>query len=105
MEQPKYSMVYGTIDTVKTKLSAENGIMIGYTVVLPNFTTAATAVLTIIDNDGYTVYTGDAKNKNATSVVMGLTVPMGSGYVITLTLNAQSGGAATAVVKTYIKKE
>jgi hypothetical protein len=103
MSQPKLNFTYATSDLAKSALISENGVMIGYTAVLPNFTTAATAVLTILDDDGYTVYTGSSKSKNATSVTMGLTIPMGIGYTATLTLNDVAGGAFTAVIKLYVE--
>ena len=83
----------------------ENGFIKAYVLVLPNFTTAASAILSIIDTDGHILYTGDSKNKNATYVVTGLDIPMGYGYTAKLTLNAASGGAHDAIVKLYIKKE
>jgi hypothetical protein len=102
LAQPKLTMAFGTTDSHKSASISENGVMIGYTVVLPNFATAATGVLTILDDDGYTVYTGSAQNKNATSVVMGLTVPMGENYTATITLNAGAGSALTVVLKLYV---
>src|SRR5574343_1480359 len=89
------------LETEKSCKLFENGIMIGYTFVLPQ-TSAANATLTIKDKDGYTVYTGDAKNDNATYTVMGLTVPMGYEYTATVTFNIAVGDAYNVPLKLYI---
>lgn len=103
MEEAKRTLTYAAGDTAKSATITEaNGIMIGYALVQPNYTTAASGILTILDKDSYTVYTGDSKNDNGTVVVMGLTVPIADGYTATLTLNDVAGGAHSAVVKLYI---
>ena len=104
MIEAKRTLTYAATDTAKSSTITEaEGIVLGYTLVLPQ-TSAASAILTIKDRDGYTVYTGDAKNDNGTSVVITMTglCPIGYSYTITLTFNAQVGDAYTPVVKLYI---
>lgn len=104
METPKETLGFTTLDTEKSFTIRENGVMIGYTLVLPQ-TSAANAILTIKDDDGYTVYTGDAKNDNQTVTVMGLDIPIVKGSTATVTLNTGAGGAYDVVVKIYVKKQ
>lgn len=102
MTEIKETLTYAAGDSAKSTTLFENGIMIGYTLVQPNYTTAVSGILTIKDKDSYTVYTGDSKAENTTAVVMGLTIPMGREYTATLTLNDVAGGAHTATLKLYI---
>ena len=106
MEEAVRTLSFVTADTAKSATIMEaEGIVLGYTLVLPQ-TSAASGILTIKDTDGYTVYTGDSKNDNQTVTVVSMTglAPIGYGYTITITPNAQAGGAHDCVVKLYIAK-
>ena len=107
MEEIKKTLTYtALLDTLSETIvdNGSDGVLLGYTLVLPNFTTAVSAILTIKDRDGYTVYTGDAKNENVTSTVINMSglCPFGRSYVATVTLNAAAGGTHVAVLKLYV---
>jgi hypothetical protein len=107
MVRVKNTFTYATGDTAKTQTISENGFIRSIVYVLPNFTTAATGVLTIKDTDGNTLYTSAAINDNnlsAPQLVSSLVIPVDYGYTATLTLNDVAGGAHTGYVNLYINE-
>ena len=88
-------LTFADADTVKSALPRVEGLLWQITVVLPNFATAATAVLTITDKDGYNIYTSGSLAKNGTRQCFAPTstfpVPIDSGCTFALTLNAGAG--------------
>ena len=101
------TLTFATADTVMSALPRVEGLLWQITVVLPNFTTAATAILTITDKDGYNIYTSGSLAKNGTHLCRTPTstfpVPIDSGCTFTLTLNDQAGGAHVAEVVAWVK--
>ncbi len=83
-----------------------NGIIIDYVLVLPNFTTAATANLSIQNADGYVHYLStDNFAENGTRLKNAVEIPVDYGHKGKLVLNAAAGGSHTAIVYLYIKEE
>lgn len=104
---PKQTLTFDTADTVQY-FDAEkcNGFLRFLIVSLPNFTTAATAILTITDADSYVIYCSDILTENAQHNIPiedGL-VPLVGTNRFTLTLNAGAGGDdEIAYVKAYYR--
>jgi len=99
------ALTYAVADTVKSVTYAMNGFLRFVIVEMPNFTTAATGVLTILTYDGNTLYTSVAIAANGTTNII-----IGDGYVpltgettFTLTLNAGAGGAHSAYITPYVR--
>lgn len=99
------ALTFATADTVKSITTTANGFLRFLIVELPNFTTAATAVLTVVNSDGLTVYTSAAlaENTQHNLVINDGYVPMGGSVMFTLTLNDVAGGAHTAYLTAYVR--
>ncbi len=97
-------VAFETADQVLTFKCAHIGYLTDFLLVIPNFTTAASLIVTINDKDTYLIYTSASINDNQT-VLTHLTNKLAVGIddVIKLTLNAASGGAHTVVSKLYIE--
>lgn len=103
MQSIKNSFVFDATTTSLTAPIFENGIITNYTLVCPNFTNAVTSTLSILDDDGVTIWTGDAKNENATYLVSSLSVPVDKGYTLKATLSGVAGaGGGTVVAKLFV---
>ena len=89
--------VFGAADTNKTFSIYVNGRMTDFSVVMPNFTNALTATLTIEDEAGVVLYTKTAIAKNATTTVSSLRVPVDTNYVGRLVLSGAPGGTGGTV--------
>lgn len=107
MTEIPITLTYAQTATVDTAKSSHNGFikMLSYT--LPNLTTAVSGVLTIQNTRGDTIYTSNAINENAVTLVSGLDIPLGRGFTFTFTLNAGSGAATdeTIYIDVYVKDE
>jgi ABC-type uncharacterized transport system permease subunit len=98
--------------TVITHEVQENGWLQLFKVDLPNFSNSITAVLTIVDRNGYTLYTSGSLTKNqVTTVGDSITaaelgaIPVDYRYTFILTLSGAAGGTGgSAKVALYIKK-
>ena len=100
----KSSFVFAATGTTKSATLHENGIIIGYTMVTPNFTNPSTSTLTILDEDSVTIYTGAAHNENGTYVVDSLLIPCDKNYTATITLSGVAGGAGgTVTLKLFVQ--
>lgn len=104
MIQIKNSFVFAATGQTKTANLYENGMIIAYTMVVPVLAgVAVTSTLSIQDDDGVTIYTGDAKSENSTNVVTGLLIPCSKGYIATITLDKDAGaGGGTITVKLFL---
>lgn len=94
------SLVYGATDTVKTMTIYQKGDITDFLITIPDFTTAATLVLTVKDKDSRTWYTSSALSKNQTNLRVTPTakIPIFGEAVVTATLNAVAGGTGGTVV-------
>jgi len=88
---------FGAADTTKTFSIYVNGHMSDVAVVMPNFTNAPTATLTIEDEAGVVLYTKAAIANNATTIVNSLSVPVDTNYVGRLVLSGAPGGTGGTV--------
>jgi hypothetical protein len=88
-------MTFLTGETAHSTKPGLEGLLYQISLVLPNFVTAATAVLTITDVDGYTIYTSSSQNVNGTRLLFTATstfpVPIDGACTFTLTLNTGAG--------------
>ena len=104
MTKVKQSLVFAAADTVKSGKICENGLINSIVLVLPDFATAATAVLTVKDSDGYTIYTSSGQTVDDTKLLNELAIPCEMNSSYDLTLNAGAGvGGGTATVIIYIE--
>lgn len=98
-------LTYAAADTVKSVTYDINGFLRFIIVEMPNFTTAASGVLTILNSDGNTLYTSVAIAENGTSniIISDGYVPLTGETTFTLTLNAGAGGAHSAYITPYVR--
>ena len=102
----KNSFVFAATGATKTATLHNNGMIIAYTMVTPDFTGNRTSQLSIQDEDNVTIYTGAAHNESGTYVVTGLTVPCDRQYTATVTLSGDAGGTGgTVTVKLFLKQQ
>jgi len=102
----KNSFVFAATGTSKVATLYNNGIIIAYTMVTPNFTNNSTSQLSIQDEDGVTIYTGAAHNESGTYVVTGLAIPCDRQYTATITISTDAGGTGgTVVAKLFLKQQ
>jgi hypothetical protein len=99
MQRITASFVFAATGTTATATIHENGYLTDYILVAPNFTNSVTSTLSIADDSTspVTIWTGDAKNENATSVVNSLSVPVDRGFTITCTISGVAGGTGGTV--------
>lgn len=104
MIQLKNSFVFAATGQTQTAGLYDNGMVIAYTMVVPALAgTTVTSTLSIKDDDGVTIYTGDAKAESSTNVVTGLLIPCNKGYTATITLDKDAGtGGGTITVKLFL---
>lgn len=98
-------LTYAAADTVKSTTYDINGFLRFLIVEMPNFTTAATGVLTILNSDGNTLYTSVAIAENGTSnvIIADGYVPLTGETTFTLTLNAGAGGDHSVYITPYVR--
>src|SRR5512147_1581159 len=86
---------FGAKDSLK--ISSNKGIrqgkMVGFKITLSNCTNAITATLKIVDSDGDPIYTSGPQNKGATSIVMGLDVPLCEQEIVRITPSGDPGAS------------
>lgn len=94
-----------TADTSKSVTVDMNGFLRFIILELPNFTTAASAIITVVNKDGKTIYTSAslAENTQHNLLINDGYVPLQKGDTITITLNAQSGGAHDMALTYYVR--
>lgn len=105
------NFTFDATETVKSVKLSNNGFIKFLVFDLPNFTNAITGVVTILDKDGYTLYTSGSLAENAiatagASIGAAVTggIPVDYNYTMILTLSGAAGGTGgTAVVKAYIQ--
>lgn len=104
MTRPVLTFMFDDVTTELTKQCNENGEMIAYTLVVPNFTNAITAAVSYKDSDSHELYTVSGKAKNTTHVVSSLTTPIWYG-TFKITLSGAAGGTGgTVYLKPYIRR-
>lgn len=94
MAMQSVTLVFAAADTVKTFTVSQNGYLTDFSMTIPNFTTAASLVVTINDKDSRLWYTSASINDNQSINTHPTNrIPVDIGWVVTVTLNAASGGA------------
>ncbi len=90
-----------------SKISSNKGVrqgkMVGFKLTLSNCTNAITATVKIVDSDGDVIYTSAGQNKGATSIVMGLDIPLVEQEIVRITPSGDPGasGLDATNVKIY----
>jgi len=94
-----------TATTSKSVTVDMNGFLRFMILELPDFTTAATAIITVVNIDSVTIYTSAslAKNTQHNIVINDGYIPIQKGDTITVTLNAQAGGAHNMYLTYYVR--
>ena len=104
MQRTTSTFEFAATGTELTTLICENGYLTDYVLTVPNFTNNVTATLSILDDNDVTIWTGDAKARNATAVVNSLTVPVDRNFTLKCTLSGVAGGSGGDVVaQTFIQ--
>ncbi len=94
-----------TATTSKTVTVDVNGFLRFIVLELPNFTTAATVIVTVVNGDSLTLYTSGSLAENAQHniVIADGYVPVMKGDSIVMTLNAQAGGSHSMYLTYYVR--
>ena len=94
------------------KITECNGFVHNMIINVPDFANNVTATVTILDDDGDTLYTSSALTKNTTTSLGGIAaaelgdVPLSYNYTCRITLSGDAGaGGGTVTVKMYAKSE
>ena len=84
-----------------------HGTLARYVAYIPKYvTSASTTTLSLIDENGATIYTGSAHNTSAAAAHFtdAPAVEVYGGYTVRLTLSGTAGGANTAYVTLFMKQ-
>ncbi len=92
------TLTFGATGTEKSFTLSVNGEAQHIRFVVPNFTNAVTATLTVHDEGGYEVYNSTAKAKNASYWLSPVQVPLTGYNTVKVTLSGNAGGTGGDVV-------
>lgn len=112
MTRTKNVFAFDATTLTLTQTVQENGFIQMLIADVANFTNAITVTVSILDTDGYVLWTKATIAKNAVARVDALStpalgsVPVDYGYKVKVDLSGEAGGTGGAVkVLTYITKE
>ena len=91
---PLQTLAFGATGTTQSFALNGRGLIHSIVLVVPNFTNAVTATLTITNQDGVEIYNSTAKARNATYALTQLwdKVPIVGSNTVTVTLSGVAGG-------------
>jgi uncharacterized protein (DUF1786 family) len=106
MTRKKFSFAFGATGTELTAICHENGVCSSIILVTPSFTNVVTTTLSVLDQDGDTVWTdGTPRARGTTTLIGSLAIPFDRGYTVKATLSGAAGGSGgTAVAKLFIER-
>lgn len=98
----EHSEIFLAAEQIRSYTLYANALTHTLVVVLPTFTTAATAVISVENSDGNEIYATSSLTEGGTHVVA-IEKPFIGKHKIIITLNAASGGTHTVKITWYLQ--